>query len=169
MAESNGKMPEEPTKHFVSARQKRGRKKPKLQPPLTPMIDVTFQLLIFFVLTGQFRTEGQIPASLPPLGAGEPQVVEFKPVRVRLVPSGAFGQDAVFEVTGANYRFESHEELFRFFQQKRQQFPRARKREDDLPIVIAPTARVRWRHVVEAFNQAVRAKFVNIGFAPLSG
>jgi biopolymer transport protein ExbD len=43
------------TVHHVSQRTKRGRLKPKMAPPLTPMIDVTFLLLLYFLLTINFR------------------------------------------------------------------------------------------------------------------
>jgi dihydroorotate dehydrogenase len=36
-----------------------------------------------------------------------------------------------------------------------------------VPILIKPAPDVRWEFVVEVFNQAARAKFTNIGFAPL--
>jgi hypothetical protein len=37
---------------------------------------------------------------------------------------------------------------------------------DEAPVFISPTRDVRWAFVVEAFNQAVRARFKNIGFMP---
>ena len=45
-----------------------------------------------------------------------------------------------------------------------------RKRRDQTgsaktPVVIEPRGDVPWEHVVNAFNQAVRAKFKKIGFA----
>lgn len=41
------------------------RKRKSFQPPLTPMIDVTFLLLLFFILTFTFRQmEGQLPGAI---------------------------------------------------------------------------------------------------------
>jgi biopolymer transport protein ExbD len=34
-----------------------------------------------------------------------------------------------------------------------------------VPVMIMPAVNVRWEHVVNAFNQAVRAKFKKIGFS----
>jgi len=36
----------------------------------------------------------------------------------------------------------------------------------ETPVVIDPDPRVRWKYVVNAYSQAVRAKFKNIGFVP---
>ena len=55
MARSAKKILGDETTHYESARKKRARPKAKMQPPLTPMIDVTFQLLLFFLLSFTFR------------------------------------------------------------------------------------------------------------------
>jgi len=36
-------------------------------------------------------------------------------------------------------------------------------------VVIKPGAGVRWQHVANAFNAAVRARYTNINFAQVSG
>lgn len=163
MASENGQAAQT-LKRYVSQRKKRGPARARMQPPLTPMIDVTFQLLIFFLLTASFRVEALIPGTLPPV-EGQSAVVDFKPIRVKLIPAGPFGMEVVYEVTGVG-QIQSHQRLYRYFRQKRQRFPRPKSEEDDVPVVIAPEPRVRWQHVVEVFNQAVRAEFVNIGFTP---
>ena len=59
------------------ARRKRKRvqeEKPS-EPPMTPMIDVIFQLLIFFVLTMQFKSvEGRLLSQLPKTKGMDPTV-----------------------------------------------------------------------------------------------
>lgn len=48
--------------------------------PITPMLDMSFQLMAFFILT--FRpapTEGQISLALPKLDGGPPQTVQISP------------------------------------------------------------------------------------------
>jgi len=60
----------------------------KAAPPLTPMIDVTFQLLLFFLLACQFRPqEGSLPGTLPGGGDG-PQPM---PIKIALRPTGFDG------------------------------------------------------------------------------
>ena len=51
MARSIKKIEGDETIHYVSPRAKRGRDKARIGVPMTAMIDVTFQLLIYFILT----------------------------------------------------------------------------------------------------------------------
>lgn len=133
-----------------------------MQPPLTPMIDVTFQLLIFFLLTTQFRmTEGQIPGSLP-MGDVSPSQVEIEPVTIKLVPAGANRESAKYDVDKQVVSIHQPEDLYNYLMGRRKQAEDAGIK---LPaVVIMPRNDVRWAFVAEAFNQAVRAKFKDIGF-----
>ncbi len=148
---------------FVSIRKRRARPKPKYQPPLTPMIDVTFQLLLFFILTTQFRqAEGYIPGTLPRADAPAARAVKriYRPVRINL-RAAADGEGVIYQVAGAaEGRIDGpgqlHEHLAAY---------RDRIGSPQVPIIIAPDRGVRWRYVVEAFNAAVRAKFTRVGFA----
>ncbi len=61
-------------------------RKPR-RPSLTPMIDVVFLLLVFFMLASRFGTEEALP--LPLAGGGEPwsgppRLVEIAPAGLRL-------------------------------------------------------------------------------------
>ena len=62
---------------------RRGRQQtPATEPdlPITPMLDMSFQLMAFFILT--FRpvpTEGQLALVLPSLGVGQPSIVTLNP------------------------------------------------------------------------------------------
>lgn len=52
------------------------------RPSLTPMIDVVFLLLVFFLLAARFAAEGAIPIAAPGAGAayeGPPRLVEVRP------------------------------------------------------------------------------------------
>lgn len=145
------------TIHYESPRKQRGQEDKQLQPPLTPMIDVTFQLLLYFLLTSTFREdEGQIPGSLPSQGGAAAQSTPLKPIRIVLEPRGAARELVQYDVSGLppiNRPRELHEVLQRL------------KRSDEIPVVIKPRADVRWKYVVEVFNAAVAAKYKNIGFA----
>ena len=67
----------------------------KMQPPMTPMIDVTFNLLIFFILTPSFdQTEGYLTTNLPTTSgpvAGQKQVTEVR-LKVELFDVSQDGQ-----------------------------------------------------------------------------
>jgi len=151
--------------HYQSARQQRALPKPRMQPPLTPMIDVTFQLLLFFLLTTEFRVaEGNIPGTLPqaPSAAtATPEEVPLDPVKILVRPAGELLQQAVFEIEGAAFQLASPEKLYEQLVSRRKQAGGSK----EIPVVIHPRYDVRWDFVVEAFNQAVRAEYKNITFA----
>ena len=60
-----------------------------IQPPLTPMIDVTFQLLLYFLLTTEFREdEGQIPGSICGPGISSQPILRSPTVSITLRSTG---------------------------------------------------------------------------------
>ncbi|MCD6303880.1 MAG: biopolymer transporter ExbD [Planctomycetes bacterium] len=165
MAISVKAVSDDPTIHYEPPRKKRSRGKPDMQPPMTPMIDVTFQLLLFFLLACDFREmEGNIPGTLPSRGNLIQQVEQTPPpdpIQIRLRPSHNRAS-ANYELTGVSVVINSPEELYGYLKARQDRLgPAGRK----VPVVIFPSPDVPWQFVVEAFNQAVRAKFEKIGFA----
>ena len=144
------------------ARSSRWRQKPKMQPPLTPMIDVTFQLLLFFLLTTTFRqAEGQIPGSLPQ----EPEQIRtelemsiVKPIVLEL--HRAADSEVVFVLPNRLDGVREASALYDALVALREGYG-----SNEMPVVIRPEDDVPWQYAVEAFNQAVRADYRNIGFA----
>ena len=85
------------------------RKKPKplpvrYTPNVTPLIDVMFLLLLFFLLTTKFRQEeGAIPGTLPALGKsfGGAAAEELPPpINVTINPVGDANVEAAYQVSG---------------------------------------------------------------------
>lgn len=151
------------TIHYEPPRKKRSIPQGSMSPPMTPMIDVTFQLLIFFLLTSTFRkAEGQIPGSLPKAGEGGVAAVDKldRPISITIYPRGVDGVS--FEIEGVQQAVSDPNELYRHLM-ARQQVVGGNGTE--IPVVIKPRGDVQWRWVTEAFNQSVRAKFKNVGFA----
>ena len=140
----------------------RSGSKPKVQPPLIPMIDVTFLLLFYFMLATTFRLqEGQIPGRLPQSGGiVSGYVVELKPINILLRPSGKDRLGCIYEIRGQGTGITSPSQLYATLVAWRNAVGSR-----EIPLIIQPRKDVRWRYVVEAFNQAVRAEFENIGFA----
>jgi len=115
---------------------------------LTPMMDVVFQLLLFFLLACRFLPEeGQLRANMPRIGDGF-----VRPVRVTLRSAGLDGEGVLIEISHLEVTVSGaaalHRELRRLMA-----LPDA----DELRVSIEPLGAVRWQHVVDAFNQAVRA------------
>jgi biopolymer transport protein ExbD len=147
----------------ASSPQPRAGRRRTMQPPLTPMIDVTFQLLLFFLLTCEFReSEGSIPGTLPAIGriavSRQPPPPQPDPIRIQVRPS-ANREAAVYQVSGVLGTIAGPAELYGHLRRLQGRLGGA-----DVPVVIAPKRDVPWEFVVEAFNQAVRARFRKIGF-----
>lgn len=145
------------TQHYVSQRKKRGTVKKSMQPPLTPMIDVTFQLLLYFILTSQFRAEeGGIPGSLP-RDDGQAAVSEDprEPIQITIRPSSAIGGRVVYHIASLP-PIESEKEL------TEQLIKRRGTGEEPPPVLLEPYGTVTWEYVTQAFNAAVKAKFTEI-------
>nr|WP_276594022.1 MULTISPECIES: biopolymer transporter ExbD [unclassified Nannocystis] len=61
---------------------------------MTPLIDVTFQLLIFFLLTATFNTDSAFKVKLPKASSNEP-ASEAKAMVVEISEDGRFEVDRV--------------------------------------------------------------------------
>ena len=149
---------DKPARHVAPSKDSRpGR--PKASRPLTAMIDVTFLLLLFFLLTFTFRqAEGLIPATLP---RGNGHGPEFRIVVDVVPPLGPLDGDAgVFFID--NDRFDSAESLYRELERRKAALQWAGH-----AVVIKPAPGVRWQHVVDAYSQGVRAKYQTICFYAL--
>ena len=135
---------------------------------LTSMLDVIFQLLIFFVLTASFaKNEGILPADLP-AGPGkqtaeDPEPPE-QPLNINLRSLG--GEDVSIEVEGMASPPASFDQLFTQLKsvQRSDSNPTAPYNPDD-PVIIHPDQTIGWGHVVNAFNAAIRAEYTNVHFA----
>jgi len=128
---------------------------------MVPMIDVTFLLLLFFLLTMTTRREGQLPSSLPRLGRIATAAAELKPIHITLRPAGPDRAGCVYEIGGQAGGLDSPERLYEALRARREAYG-----SDGVPVVVRPRREVRWRYVVEAFNQAARADFTRVGLAP---
>jgi biopolymer transport protein ExbD len=157
-----------PPQRYQPQRLKRvGRTRPRLQPPLMPLIDVTFMLLLFFITTMQFSPpEGQIQAQLPSgLAAASvgqegtaAAISPLEPLRVYLRAGSAGAVDIEVErYAGAIGSFDALRDVF--------QSLRATFGSGDVPIIIQPAVGVSWQHALDALRQAQLAGFKDIAFA----
>ncbi|HEX7009072.1 MAG TPA: biopolymer transporter ExbD [Phycisphaeraceae bacterium] len=151
----------ESTVHHTPARRKRGRTPPRIGLNLTPLIDVVFQLMVYFVVTAGFWTdEGVLTTRMPQGGGRPPSALELpaQPLNLILEPQGPAG---VRIAIGDFDEAATFDELARKLASL-QQDPVIYKSDD--PVYIRPQGQVRWQHVVNALNAAIRAGFTQVRF-----
>ena len=125
---------------------------------------MTFQLLLFFLLTFTFReAEGLIPGTLPQGDIGMADITDLPMIYVKVHPDPNNAVGAIYLIKGQNVAIRHAGELYRILEGEKRVTGSANR-----PVVIEPRGDVRWEHVVNAFNQAVRAKYKKIGFATSS-
>lgn len=134
---------------------------------LTSMLDVTFQLLIFFVLTAVFAlNEGVLRADLP-TGPSQPAKVEIPPQTIDIALR-MIGPDVVIDVNNSREMF-SFSDLYEHLYNNNTAVDRSGLYEPKDPVIIKPAVDVPWDAVIGAFNAATRAKFENVNFAEAAG
>ena len=131
---------------------------------LTPMIDVVFQLLIYFLLGTSFVVGEQsyrmdLPQRLGP-AAVDPFELDEEPLLIEVSPRASGGP--AIHVPGPWKSPRTIEELRPFLFSKR--MDQGGLYTDDHPIRIRPAAGTTWGDAVEAFNAAFGAGFASIGF-----
>ncbi len=146
----------------------RQHKKPpvKFQPPLMPLIDVMFTLMLFFLVSCQYRQqEGVIPANMPQTGAPSTTTGILPPIHIAIMPIGPdTNRTAVYSVSSTGSggtEITDPAKLYEFLNSKLTENPGM----IEAAVTIQPDAYVPWGYVVEAFNQAVRCHYKNIGFS----
>jgi biopolymer transport protein ExbD len=122
------------------------------------MIDVTFQLLLYFLLTTDFRKdEGQIPGTLPAFGS-PPDRIRPNKIEIVVRPAGEFYESCLYQV-GNMPMVDNPQALREVLAQQKEL-----RRGENTAVVIRSNSTVRWKYIVEAFNAAVYNKFTKIGF-----
>jgi hypothetical protein len=153
---------------------------------MTPMIDIVFQLLIFFMLACRFRTEeGQMHAFLPKnrgMGTAGTPAITLQEVRVKLlwVEPGSFRETkdpsngrTLLKVKDQNFGWVTNEfgeelpdydRLYKLICDAKQRFTPT-KSYKSLPVIIDARPFVPFKHVIYSLNECVRAGITDITFA----
>jgi len=140
----------------------------RMQLNLTSMIDVIFLLLIYFVITASFSADEGILTAKLPQGTGKVQDTPKppeRPIRIRIA-SLQSPVECRIDLVGLGRSPRHFGELFTLLAgMQMNDGNSAGVFKPDNPVIIEPDRHVRWQHVVNAFNAAVRAKFTNVSFA----
>ncbi len=135
---------------------------PSFSVSIAPMIDVTFLLLIFFLVTTTFeRAEGILVSKLPRETGVRPAVaLPISPIVVRVLQVGPGENDYAIRIDNFRNVPGSFGELAEYFRQIHGQ-PGF---DTETPVIIVAGDDVRWDHVVGAWNAAVKAGCTTIAF-----
>jgi biopolymer transport protein ExbD len=151
------------TIHYRPRRKAPRALRPAVSLNLTPMIDVTFLLFIFFTVSTTFkRAEGVLASRVPQLSGqvSAPPALPISPIVIRLSPLPGQPADCHILVEGFSLEPAGFDELTTVLRQI-QSNPGF---DADTPIVILASDHVLWDHVVSGWNAAVRAACRNIAF-----
>lgn len=139
---------------------------------LTSMIDVIFQLLIYFVVTAGFMIdEGVLAAKLPQGPAGAVSADDLPPEKIEVRLTADDTDDSLVQISRGPrdrpIRYAGFRELAEDLDRLRYDPRRGEGGlyDADDPVLIQPTGGVRWQHVVNAFNAALAAGYTNVSFA----
>lgn len=132
-----------------------------LDTAMTPMIDVVFLLLVFFVWTASFQTiEYILPSNMSAQLGSEaienldpPPVKDFQDVVVRI------GWD------GVSPNWLINEQSFASLESVGQQLKTIAQIQADVPVILHPQPAVPVGHVIEIYDRAKIAGFEKISFA----
>ena len=150
----------EQTVHHESARKKRRSTGALMSVNMTPMIDVTFLLLIFFIVATHFtRTEGLLASKLPemnPQGAPPP----VPPLEVTIDPvtreSGAI--DVTVDVNGDKLA-DGLDGLDRYLYNLHSSYP-----PQTTAVFVKPRPNTPWQFVLQAYNLTLRGGYSQVNW-----
>lgn len=143
---------------YVRRRKSRKPALPQLTLAIAPMVDMSFLFLIFFVATSRFESpEGMLSSALPGVSDRSSASLPISPIVVRLASIG----DGPCVVTID--RFDSPRDLASLAESLLQ-VQRQPGFDAETPVVLIADTGVRWEHVVEAWNAALRAGCRKIAF-----
>ncbi len=126
---------------------------------MTPMIDVTFQLIIFFVCTIKYRSlEGKLETLLPKDVGVNPShaesLIEKAEIHLNLDPTQPDG----FQVALNGQKVPNLETLSARIRQLKQQLPEMRA-------TLHPNRGITYEHVVKVVDACLKAEMYDITFA----
>ncbi|MCE9590284.1 MAG: biopolymer transporter ExbD [Planctomycetes bacterium] len=141
---------------------------------LVAMLDMAFNILIFFILTANFAVgEGVLTAKLPASGSGGTggaPVAEI-PKNPIVINVASAGDSYSVNIEGSMNSTRDFTELQTQLNQMQSDPSRGftGPYKPDNPVIIKPDGEVRWQHVVNAFNAAISARYSDISFSRSGG
>jgi len=156
--------PHAPDGPAFARRRQRRRREPRgvaIAVNFAPMIDVTFLLLIFFLVTTSFeRAEGLLTGRMPADATTPAVPLPLSPIVVRLTQDGPAHENLAITIDGFDRSPHGFDELAESILGIHD-LPGF---DVDTPVIIVGANDVRWDHVVGAWNAALRAGCKRVAF-----
>lgn len=138
---------------------------------LTPMIDVTFLLLIFFIVTLKFKVlEGRLDASLPKdMGTAATPSEPIEKINIIMLVSdpGTLGLDPnnknLRQYTGRQVRYEVGTQIYRSLPDLQNYL--AIQDKEETPVTLDPRQGIINEDVMLVLDVIIREKFAKVSFA----
>lgn len=144
---------------------KGGKRKPHrvgIRVDMTPMVDVAFLLLIFFMVTTVFRTPRAMEINLPPDKDTKVEIAQSKVLTLR-----ASADNKLYWSLGTEKPQVSNlKSLQPVLVAKSKQFWNNTKQESDLNVVIKVDREARFHNLVDLIDVLSMSKITRFGFAP---
>lgn len=145
---------------------KGGKKKAKrvsIRLDMTPMVDVAFLLLIFYMVTTVFRTPQALELTLPPADAASVPVAETKILTLRVLPGPTPEEPRIFWHRGAfKPEMVPVKKLGQLFEDQKKQVP------DELITLIKIDRKANYGVMVRITDELGLAEIDKFSLAPLT-
>lgn len=146
---------------------KGGKKKAKrvaIRLDMTPMVDVAFLLLIFYMVTTVFRTPQALELTLPPEETTKTEIAESKILTLRVLPGSTPEDPKIFWHRGAfKPELIAVNKLGQLFEDQKKQVPG-----DDLITLIKIDRKANYGIMVRITDELGLAEIDKFSLAPLS-
>ena len=156
----------------TGAKKKKGglrKRKPKrlgVKIDMTPMVDVAFLLLIFFMCTTVFRKPQALEINLPPDPNAHVEIAQSNVMTLHVIAPADTTQDAVrayWKIGGDEVPFQEEK-----FDQLEKTFETEGKKNNKLVVLVKIDRPVRYKYMVNLIDQLQFAELNRFSLAPLT-
>jgi biopolymer transport protein ExbD len=157
--------PEGGVKHKKGGLRKRQPKRIGVKIDMTPMVDVAFLLLIFFMCTTVFRKPQALEINLPPDPNAKVEIAESNVLTLRVLAPADSTQDAVrtfWSIGKTPYQESKLDGLEKIFAAEG-------KRNPKLVVLVKIDRDTRYKYMVNIIDQLQFAELNRFSLAPLTG
>lgn len=149
--------------HSIKSRRLFLRGPGRLTITFTPLIDIVFLLLLYFMLVAQFKTKEELfQLDLPNQDAGQAQRDPFalpvEPIRISVASTGSGANDLTIETSDPSIGAPVSLEALTLVLQE----ARASTLGTDQLFLVVPASDTRWEHALEVMNAVKRAGLLRV-------